>query len=424
MSEYIQSAGDIFWEDCFLTNHKQKRLDMLGLVAVVNIYEDIFSYGVHGNVIIIDTHNIVNEFPIIGQEKLHLVYYTPHASSEKVDRVFKVVRITDHVMEGAKQAYKLDFVSLDAFFDVTYSENRAFKGNGEQIIKTALNNLWNWHQIYTTEPITKPIIDSSTPINTLNFVSPQWSTVECIRWVTKYSLNKNGVADYLFYDTLKGYRFKSLTADLYPQTQKDIFVYDQGANDGLDIAYQYRKVHNLSMPAKNDKMFEITNRAYGQTNYVFDMTTSSVDISTLLRDDVLNAPKLNTHPLTNNTDKDFKFAKDHNIMNVAVHHGVTTPSYIDQRDRALSSRSAYLLKLEQQKIDLQVWGRNWLVVGDVVRCFFGKYDQSKETVLSGDDLRMTGKWLITAIHHQLAVSQHRMVLQLVRDSSDEKYESP
>jgi hypothetical protein len=70
------------------------------------------------------------------------------------------------------------------------------------------------------------------------------------------------------------------------------------------------------------------------------------------------------------------------------------------------------------KLNIDMWGRTWLQVGQLIKINFGSFSQDSN---KKDDPATSGKYIITAIHHQLAPAQHKMTCQVVSDSNIDTY---
>ena len=77
----IQYAGEFQLEECTLCTVGGLELDLIELVADINIYENLFSTSISGSISFQDTNNLLGnkDISIIGQEKLKLKLSTPNA---------------------------------------------------------------------------------------------------------------------------------------------------------------------------------------------------------------------------------------------------------------------------------------------------------------------------------------------------------
>ena len=82
-----------------------------------------------------------------------------------------------------------------------------------------------------------------------------------------------------------------------------------------------------------------------------------------------------------------------------------------------STRLPSLNRLDFQKVDIDVWGRSNIKVGDKVTIFLGNYTSLIDAIDASDNVSQSGFYIVSAIHHRVAPSQHKMTMQCVRDST-------
>ena len=86
----------------------------------INIFEDMFKSSITGNVIVIDTRNIIETIPLVGQERLALKIATPSLSAKKdiidfSENHFFIYKITSRAeLNAGSQTYQLQFISAEA----------------------------------------------------------------------------------------------------------------------------------------------------------------------------------------------------------------------------------------------------------------------------------------------------------------------
>ena len=97
----LQFAGEFLLEECVLLTVKGTEVDLsLHLVENINIYEDIFSMTVSGDILFKDTNNLVLNAPIIGEEKLLLKIQTPQTSPKMHNDDRYLCRLCDYTVTG------------------------------------------------------------------------------------------------------------------------------------------------------------------------------------------------------------------------------------------------------------------------------------------------------------------------------------
>lgn len=473
-SGVLHTGGQVNWLYCTLSNFgtsiidPQHTIDVLALSPEINLYEDILSPTIYGNMVIVDTHNLISRLPIIGLETLFLGFQTP-GFENTIEKAFKVFKITDRTIIGNKQTYKLHFISNDAFADVRNTINKAYHGTSGQIIAQILTDTQNWDTYdqvssanvaippnsggpgktyweldtsYNNDSGQQGTIDAIQD-NQLKFVSPQWSTFECIKWCEKMAVRKidglnTPVADFLFYETSQAYYFWSLS-DLFQCDPIDFVKYDHSQSNG-NAAEMMTKIIELRHRKINDNLTNFLNKAYGQTTYQNDMflktlqdpsTTkwtyhdtylynkySAVSVTGNQGEAII--PEYPAALMNNNSSTQYNIADDSNIS-VTNMNRLTHDLPDDYEKFATLSRLPAINFLEMNQIDIDIWGRTWLEVGDMINIVQGNYTQDNDQSglsLNTDNPNETANWLVIAIHHQLAPAQHKMTLQCVRNATE------
>lgn len=408
-TDIIHAAGDIIWEEMYLVNYAGTELKILTMCNEINVYEDIFSHSIYGFITFIDTHNLINKFPIIGNELLVMKYRSP-LEKTSVDRLFAITKISDNSVEGNKRLYNIHFISWDAYANLSATENTALSGTPNQIIKKTIDNLRTKNSLKDDFKKKLPGVfyaeDNAT--NNLKIISPGWSHFECIAYALRQSIDKDMVSDFLFFDTLSGYKFKSLRS-LFKQEPVDKLFYDH--SQPTNPYESYRKIDKLNVVSSFDHMKLFMNHAHGHTVYYHDILhkkTGKMQFDIKNFTDTMNGKEM------------FKFNSkidnDHNILISHMHPYKHNQITLDTDVYSLTTRLPWINRLEYSKLDLDIWGRTWLTVGDTVELGLGKHTQNKDAELNSKDPYTSGKYLITAIHHRLAPAQHKIVMQVVKES--------
>ena len=76
----LQIAGEFQIETCKILTTTGMSFTIKNVVQTITIFENIFSESISGVITIADTTDLVNNGPIIGEEKLLLKLITPQAN--------------------------------------------------------------------------------------------------------------------------------------------------------------------------------------------------------------------------------------------------------------------------------------------------------------------------------------------------------
>ena len=85
----VQYAGEVEFLEVMITSPdgQSVRLDANSDITIteINVFEDMFRHSLTGNLLITDTKEFINKFPIVGQERLTMKIKTPSPEIKKED---------------------------------------------------------------------------------------------------------------------------------------------------------------------------------------------------------------------------------------------------------------------------------------------------------------------------------------------------
>ena len=234
-------------------------------IQEITIYEDIDKVGLTGNISLMDVDNLVSGFissspaggghTIVGQELLYLKFKT-FGSDLPVDftkhplHVHKIEALAplDPTGQGASsvgaQIYRIHFVSPELMNNDRVRVSQAYEDTYSEIVKDILKthlktkkDVW----IEKTKDIIKVVIPNMHPLN-------------AIAEITKWCVSKGSIPNYNFYETTKGYRFKTVhnqaagatgrAARLGNPDLQMIYTIPSGTVDGNFLTHMISTVNN------------------------------------------------------------------------------------------------------------------------------------------------------------------------------------
>ena len=95
--DQIQFAGEFLLEDCTIVSTTGAEYNIVELVQEINIYENLYQASISGDIVIKDTNNIVDNFPIIGEERLSLKIMKPKKSLFTFIQVGRLKIVLEHL---------------------------------------------------------------------------------------------------------------------------------------------------------------------------------------------------------------------------------------------------------------------------------------------------------------------------------------
>tara|TARA_Y100000593_G_scaffold93520_1_gene188652 strand:+ start:9949 stop:11295 length:1347 start_codon:yes stop_codon:yes gene_type:complete len=406
----------------------QLPLDGLAQILEINIYENMFADSVTCNILVSDSNNLIANLPIVGNEKVKVVFYGS-SEGEKEDRIsldFKLYSMDAYSKDNiGASTYILNFTSEEyiescnsiiskSFSSLTVSEivSRIYSGlNSKKKI-----------EIEETDYLHNLIIPSMKPFDSLN-------------WLTKYAKSKgyNG-ANYLFFETLTGYNFKSLESfvdilddDIYgtyynipPKVNpvhsgeyyligelriKKTFNIMKNILDGL---YSSRAiVHDIIRRTKTNMDFNYVD-SYGDYKHVEYNKRPGGQRSTMILPE-----KLSESDSINYIEN-----PGANLSVIPKHSNLFSSSgrdYNSKRDVVSQIRKSQMAQLSNLGLEVVIEGDLKIRCGNVVSIMVPSSQSSSGSWLW--DPYLSGRYLVTGIRHSFSAGKHATVLVLNRDSN-------
>jgi hypothetical protein len=437
--ELLQAPGQVNITEMILFSGG-KRLSIIDYLVELNLYESIFNPVVSGTLTLSDSTNLLSLFPLIGEEFIFLNIVTPSLDDgARIFKTFKVYSIANkaYAKDGSTLIYQLNIVSTEAFNDTLNPLFKAFKGTPEEIV----NNIFmNYLQAVRNAPLSSynnndeasktslTFLDS--PSNVLKFVSPGWSPIQCINWVASKSLPaKNKAANFLFWETTKGFYFGS--------TDK-IFANLGKVNNGTYV-YSESFINTLGPDEKAKAMYSIKSLSIEKTLDQLDNTRTGYLSSTLIDINLYNKTFKNivydhankfggySHLNENEAVPLFDLSTPRNPSGyIEVNYSTpklhnTIDTNFDQISKYMhGNRRSNMLELNNFKMELVVPGRTDLEAGTIIKIIFPKGTPgalSKDQKLEDtNDKLYTGYYLITNLSHKINPKTHYITMNVVKDS--------
>lgn len=419
MSKDVNSmrvGGDVEITEISLINFRNQTLNIKSLFTTIHIYEDIFSNSLSGSIQIIDTVDLINSLPIIGEELLFINYNTAGYPAEMaVRQTFKVYSLTNQLIIGPhKQSYTLNFSTIDAESDLNIKLSKAYTGTPTTIISKILKQ----------ELQTDKSIDLDESSNAIKFVSPFWSPFKCINYATKNAgtPNKDKLGNYLFYESTGGYKFVSLSTLLSaPSAGNFIYSNDPARDLGQrDVGAEMTKIYEMRIDERFNTIDRLMKGAFSHTVIDHNLITKSIDKRYYhYSNDFSKNPHLEAHPVDS---PEYQYNKDTLASSTTSVPFAQQQIKQDNLGKTLTSRFPTLNQLDLFKMDITVHGRTDLEVGDVVTITVGGIEKlTKEDKIGTEDY-YNGRYLVTSIMHSISsLNKHVMVMQVSKESIAREY---
>ena len=272
-----------------------------------------------------------------------------------------------------------------------------------------------------TEPLDADLAD-----NNIKFVSPFWSPIKIINYAASrclYPNSKISTPNYLFYQTTKGFKLKSLST-LFKQPIFTELYFDKNPNriqgkDGTsvrDIEREYKTIKELDFVKSQSYIDNVMTGTISHKVYSVDLLRKKFDNKTYnIQNDFAKTDHLEKYSIISpNMDLSGIECIDSKIILNQAFDGVN-----DVADVILTNRIPLLGQLDLFKLDVLIPGRTDIEAGMIVDLKMQKWTEtdSTDTTDAGFDPFMSGRYIITAIQHRITQSIHETKLSISKESA-------
>ena len=239
---------------------QDKTVDLSTGFIRLQYWESILQDSIRASVVYADSGNTIDEktaidgLPIVGQEKVQLTF--TDNNEETLDLTLYVNKVTPFYSDTTKSAVALDLISKEFIMNQKVRVTKRYDGKVSDHVKTILKDVLKVDE----EKIVDENIEETQ--NNYNILGLNKKPYYILNYLSKASVpstqNSDGnTAGYFFYETSKGYNFKSIDS-LLSQEKKKSIIYNEtpdtgGENipEGYDMkALQFEKENAVNVQNK------------------------------------------------------------------------------------------------------------------------------------------------------------------------------
>ena len=449
----LQKAGDFKIDSAKIITSAGTEIDISASIIIITFFEDTGMMALSGNILMFDTVNLASIGPLIGQEYLKLKISTPSFKDKSsiidfTENVFLIHSLQTREKVGNRgQGYLLNFISSEVVKNQRTRVSQTLKGSYSNIVKNMLVNYVDSKKDLYIEPTS----------GSKKIISPNVRPFDVITRAMNESISTHGKdPTYLFFETFRGYHFRSLTS-MY--VQNPLFTYTTHVPGSLwgrdkpgiiDIMKDLQNVIDYEIVSNSDTVVnyrtgvfaskliihDIFNKEYTTHTYNYlDNFHKESHIKRSQRWDAKNYPIYSATPVEEKGLRVSDFPartfvsstslKDTNLYTDSTHTTSlnTYPYAASNPHQWLQRRTSQLIQLEQGiLINILVLGNTMLNSGDVVTLnipYTGTQTKEKEK----HDRFYKGLFFVKRIRHDFDISagnKHTMRMTLVKDSVEDR----
>ena len=437
----IQHAGEYELTDLKLFTGSGEVLNLDINYLSLDIYENIFSNGLTGTLMIADTNNLIMNAPITGQEFLSFKIKTPTIENIAIDfteHVMAVYKIDYRKASRGNEIFQLHFCSPELLRNSRTRLSRAYKGNISDIVNKILTS--------DKSVNTKKELFIEDTLGIKKIISPSKNPYALIRDLATDAIGTNGSPHFVFFENLDGIHFRTLDS-LYAEGSSGEFIAsDRGNIDfqkgGItNIEEDLKRVLDYEMASNNDTKRNIKSGMFASTTISHNIYQKKYDVKQHDYFEQFNdygrvSGGENDFPIYNkapvdfaNNLSDFKDAKIYMHSTSKDFNGLDTQHYVDTKTnytpndiiKTIASRGAKNTELDNGvKINMEINGNITIKAGSIIDFKLPIAGQNH----TGDDFDVyhSGKFLITKARHNFdrVSNKYKIYLSTVKDSFNQE----
>lgn len=417
----------------FITNYKGDRQDIKFLAVKMEISESLYSQSLMMKLTLKDSTNFIEEFPVIGQEKIEVIINYKKRNGDPKNLKLKFF-ISEYPTYGTsdKQVY-VQVITLVGISEQSYISNQ------KKISRSYVDNSANVIEKILTEDLNLPekkFRSSGDSISSSKGIISNQRPMDVIEWFRRQTYAEDSFSPFFFFQTLNGkYKLFSLSS-LVSEDNKVFDKYfdsrDFTTEPGTEEDYRQREQRILKVTsdlklnksiqsrrgafASQNNYLDYSNKTY--TKYEYNYSTDFSDKPSLEGKTVLSDKFLI------GDDKLTDFTRAH-----CEYLSVNSKSFEDNSNYNNMSKvsrhfiNAYNALFNTFTHDIRLHGNFKLNAGRKIQLEFPKAIDPVAYRESSDNPKpdhrnefLSGKYLITSAIHEFSDDEYYVNLRVKRDS--------
>lgn len=416
-SNSLRYAGDVNIEECTIYSSRGVFQNVRQQVMTLIIYEDIFSPFITGSIVLRDSLDLHNVFPLIGEEVLKLKVSTPSITGAVIDEEFQIYKMSDKMDTSDRTVmYELNFISREAIIDQNKKISKVYAGKISDIVPKFL-----FDQTDGLETKKKMLIENTR--NTIKYVSPYWGPIKNLTFLSENAISETQSPSFLFFENRDGFNFRSIE-NLYKGKPVQEFIHDNytrdsfpGGGNVLNIDADYKRIATVVYADSFNYIDRLRGGMYSSKLISYDSTKKTYTVKNY---DIKSRYGYQTH-LNEYPSFTENVLNRSNALHILFPKAFETfTSFGDTTNaKIIQERISFLKLAENQKLQIKVAGRFDYTVGQVCNVTLYKKRPTRAREIQADmvDKILSGNYLIAAINHQVTSSGHDCYIELIKDSN-------
>jgi hypothetical protein len=394
-----------------------RNVDLKGQVISINIYEDIDQPSMLLELTLVDSINLVQDFPITGEEIVIISFNTPGRENQ-TKKGFLIYSIdgTGASPSGRGSVYTIKAVTPIHYFSTGSKVEKSYNDTIDNMVADIVKT----YTIQSNLKLTRLNVEKTKGIVPITI--PGLHPFQAIDMLRQKAISAEfpSGGSFVFFENQYGIHFKSVEGLL--KEGKDsittkVFTYAPDTkSDKSRTQYAFRNILRFNHLGKFDTVDKVSSGVVKNEVSAFDIHSKSIETT------VFNlGEKAKTFTATDKKAKlpnSTAFIED-NSKNTAKTFFVPkdTSKGNDYIDSLLGSKQAFTTLLNQNAVRVLINGDSYLAAGDLVE--LNLPEVSGTTEKKTKDTLNSGNYLITKLRHMITTEEgnkpkHQIAMDCVR----------
>jgi hypothetical protein len=389
------SIGDALVSKLIVVSQRGS-LDLTRSFVSASIYESIFTPGVVCDITVLDTQDLIGNLRLQGDETVNFIFKSPNM--KQIDLTVALYELGDQQQLESQRAktYVLKCVSEEAMYAKTNFVQKSYNDLCSNIIKDLCDSYLR----------TKKRLEIEETRGVQDILVPHKNPFEAVRMVRSRSISaeNNRSSSYVFFEARENerqiLRFCTLESRFATETVKS-FKQSGAININSLSNEQDNNILSFSIPQQLSSIDKIQ---FGGPRKIttFNFTTWQFETRIVQTSD--------TQFKDGGTGTDVSSAFKNKYFNARIPPQAMIPVDISQRastfiPEGTADFEAYIAQMMQNSLRIRVPGDTLLTAGVTIDCTLP--NRSASTGNMKEDSLMSGKFLISRIHHRIGMVQER-----------------
>ena len=385
------------------------------LVKTVSIYEDVFSPCLSGYIYIKDGQNLIEHFPIVGQETVEIKFRTPGIGSSIITVSFEVYSITDRIRSSndKSEVYRLNLISKNYRLSELQRVKKPMSGKISDMVENVFAEYFESNTGYViqkTHDDYKLIIPNLTPIET-------------IRYLSTLAISEKTPRDssFVLFESVDNYKFVSLNYLSSGNVYRKYTMKPTGIKDpSQDLLDKMFNIQDFEYQKGFNRIEDMKKGRYSSTMIGHDLITKKIkkqhyNYGSNFRQSN-HVEEFKTLPTKNRYDGFLN-----NNLSLVHSHKDLHDVYPEGENKYgwSQSRKANIGMFDFNRINVRVAGDSRMRAGSVVEIDIPSNEPHDTNDTEWKKEYDSGRYMATAVRHVIAMGdskEYTCVLELSRDS--------